>query len=272
MIIQVSFDSLTPGERILLNGRMARVRIPGDVSRQPSSLSKLKRWNASDFKVFLFYLAPVLLQDLLSSERFKVLCAFSVAVHILCMKQISEDGLKLASDLLNYFNNQFVTTFQYKRQSYNVHSIRHLVWQVRRYGPLSSCSAFAFESANHFLKAPLTGTVNQCEIMVKRFINRRYLLKSAIESDELAALTKKNLNIVTPPLLSTFSKPSVTTLAYIVDRYGDAGDYEVCSRYRSGGIVYSSAAYSREQRRVNSVVQIKRNNMTDYCKVHVSSI
>ena len=61
-------------------------------------------------------------------------------------------------------------------QSYNFHAMRHLCDQVQRAGPLWNCSAFAFESANHFLLRALSGTIKRPERITDQFLKNKWQL------------------------------------------------------------------------------------------------
>ena len=49
--------------------------------------------------------------------------------------------------------------------SANMHSLNHLSWQVTNFGLLWFTSAIMFESANHLLKANISGTVNHLSLI-----------------------------------------------------------------------------------------------------------
>ena len=69
--------------------------------------------------------------------------------------------------------------------SANMHSINHLPWQVKNFGPLWCTSATMFESANHLLKAKFSGTVNHLRLIVEWYnryksIKQRKPVKDAL--------------------------------------------------------------------------------------------
>ena len=72
--------------------------------------------------------------------------------------------------------------------SINFNPLRHLGWQVRNIGPLFVTSGAMFESANRLLLAPLTGTVNHCELIVQWFIQAKLVLRMGLEIDCLSSL------------------------------------------------------------------------------------
>ena len=78
-----------------------------------------------------------------------------------------------------------------KVDSTNFHLLRHLGWQIKNIGPLFVTSAAMFELANRLLIAPLTDTVNHCQLIVKRFIRAKLIQKMEIENDYLSAMMEK---------------------------------------------------------------------------------
>ena len=70
-------------------------------------------------------------------------------------------------------------------ESINIHLLRHLAWQCETIGPPWTTSAFLFESANHFLIKPVTGTVNTCKLLVQRYIRNREISASELAVDSL---------------------------------------------------------------------------------------
>ena len=72
----------------------------------------------------------------------------------------------------------------------NFHLPRHLSWQVENVGPLFTTSAAIVQSANQLLMAPLTGTVNHCQLMVCRFLRANLVSKMEVEDDSFSSMMK----------------------------------------------------------------------------------
>ena len=70
----------------------------------------------------------------------------------------------------------------------NLHSLNHLAWQVRNFGPLWTCSSIMFESANYLLKSKFTGTVNILPLIIERYHRNKETLKQNVAEDALADL------------------------------------------------------------------------------------
>ena len=75
-----------------------------------------------------------------------------------------------------------------KMELINFHLLRHLGWQAKNLGPLFTASAAMFESANRLLIAPLTETINQCQLLVPRFVRAKMIAKMTVEDDCLTEM------------------------------------------------------------------------------------
>ena len=73
----------------------------------------------------------------------------------------------------------------------NVHSLNHLSWQVKKYGPLWCTSAIMFESANYILKTKFTGTVNHLRLIVERYNRNKKIRKEMPANDALFGFCQK---------------------------------------------------------------------------------
>lgn len=124
-----------------------------DFSRKPRSMQNLDRWKATEFRLFLLYIGPVILRDILSKKAYNHFLALSVAIRILCSK--SQIYYDYAHDLLSYFVQKFGYYFGQENLSFNVHNLLHLTRDVKNHGPLDLFSAFKFESKFYRFKQVL---------------------------------------------------------------------------------------------------------------------
>ena len=63
---------------VALNGKM-----PSDFSRQPRSLTELDRWKATEFRQFLLYTGPIVLQGIVSEEMYSHFLTLHVGFSIM---------------------------------------------------------------------------------------------------------------------------------------------------------------------------------------------
>ena len=75
-------------------------------------------------------------------------------------------------------------------ESINFHLLRRLSWQCNNFEPLWVTSATSFESANHHLIRPVTGSVNICRLLATRYIRNKELQRSKIRDDVLKSFVE----------------------------------------------------------------------------------
>jgi len=78
---------------------------PTDFNKQPRALDEIERWKALEYRQFLLYLGPIVLKDYLRKDVFDNFMLFSVAITMLCRK----DLVKLHADDA-YTTNKFHIT------------------------------------------------------------------------------------------------------------------------------------------------------------------
>ena len=140
--------------------------------------------------MFLFYLSPVIFPPFLFGEdRSSDENEFKKIVFATRLLFDTSEHADFCDTLLNDFCRSMADKTE-KMVTINFHLLRHLSWQVKNIGPLFTTSAAMFESANRLLMAPLTGTANQCELMVLRFIRAKYVTKMKVQDDCLTSTIK----------------------------------------------------------------------------------
>lgn len=153
--------------------------IPNEFSRRPRSLDLLKHWKATEFRLFMLYIGPVVLQKYLDESRFKNFMLFHVGIYILANSEITNGGWhNYAGKLLNEFVKTFQDLYDKSNMVYNVHSVSHLHEDVKRLGPVDSFSAFKFESFMYILKKKLRANHSHLKQIVHRLLEEDCMLKS----------------------------------------------------------------------------------------------
>ena len=139
-----------------LNGYM-----PSEFSRQTRSLKDLYRWKATEFRQFLLYTGPIVLQDIISDNAYEHFLALSITLTILLQSddQIRCQYLDNAKDLIGQFvyNSKYVygNTFTV----YNIYNLLHLPDDCFYHrSSLNIISCFLFEKFLQRLKKSVRGT------------------------------------------------------------------------------------------------------------------
>ena len=134
-------------------------RPPLEFSRPPRSIkSHLAFWKASEFRNWvLFYSLPLLI-CFLPPLYFHHYALLVCALHLLLQEQISPVMCNAAEEMLLDFNKLFPELYGISKCTMNVHSLNHLPYFVRLWGPLWTHSAFSFESMNGALTSLVHST------------------------------------------------------------------------------------------------------------------
>lgn len=145
-----------------------RFNTPSDFSRKPRTLSEIDRWKATEFRQFLLFTSPLVLQNVLPEELYKHFMLLHVAITCLVSSKWCTSMCDYAEKLLRTFVEHGCKIFGPQFPTFNCHSLIHLVDDVRRYGPLDGISCFPFE--NHLGK--LKKAIRKPSLPLQQIINR----------------------------------------------------------------------------------------------------
>lgn len=129
-----------------------RSYIPSEFVRKTRSLDEVRRWKATEFRFFLLYCGPVVLKDILPSEKHLHFISLYFAIRILLSTDLYMKYLQYAQSLLEYFTKQFIVLYGAEYISHNVHGLVHVVEDCKLFGNLDLYSAFPFENYLQHLK------------------------------------------------------------------------------------------------------------------------
>lgn len=150
---------------------------PSEFQRKPRALTDIDRWKATEFRSFLLYTGPVVLKDMLRKDYFNHFLCLHVAIRILLCDKLIPEYLDYAEQLLHYFVKHSKTLYGEEFIVYNVHSLVHLVDDVRRFGTLNKISAFPFESYLGRLKKLLRTPHKPLQQICKRLVENKHSRK-----------------------------------------------------------------------------------------------
>jgi len=125
--------------------------ITSDFARKSRSIFEMRRWKATEFRLFLLYTGPIVLKNIISDEYYTNFMALNIAMIIL-LSPNNNHLLNYARELLNYFVRSFQKIYGVYNISHNIHSLLHFSDNYQNYGPLDNCSAFCFENYMKELK------------------------------------------------------------------------------------------------------------------------
>jgi hypothetical protein len=73
-----------PAKRKDLQEILKKFSYPTSINRISFDLSHIKKWKATEYRVFFLYLALPLLKGMLPSKHYWNLCALIYGIHFLC--------------------------------------------------------------------------------------------------------------------------------------------------------------------------------------------
>lgn len=117
-----------------------------EFQRKPRPLNEYKHWKAVEFRTFLLYIGPIVLKNKISLDTYQHFLTLHVAITILCSRELTEELLLYAENLLKHFVITFKIIYGVHNLSHNVHGLIHLVKDCKMYGTLDTFSAFRFEN------------------------------------------------------------------------------------------------------------------------------
>lgn len=129
-----------------------RPYVSSDFTRKPRLLNEIKKWKATEFRLFLLYTGPIILYNSLDSPQYKHFLNLHAAIFILNDDTLIENYLDVAKDLLQNFVKESKMVLGKSFIVFNVHSLIHLIEDVKKYGNINNFSCFPFESYLYTIK------------------------------------------------------------------------------------------------------------------------
>lgn len=148
--------------------------IPQEFARKPRRLQYVDRFKATEFRQFLLYTGPVILENYIPQNYLIHFITLHCAIRILSHEEDCLSNNDYARSLLRYFVENCKTLYGEKILIYNFHNLIHLPDDVLKFGHLDSFSAFPFENYLYILKKKLKKLVNLYSKYIKESLSRIY--------------------------------------------------------------------------------------------------
>ena len=116
--------------------------VPCDFSRKPRILRDVKRFKATEFRLFLLFTGVLVLRDILPRALYEHFLVFHVITTIYVDPVYCRMYLHYAKALAKFYVTTFAELYGKEYASHNVHSLIHLGDDVGKFGNLDKFSAF----------------------------------------------------------------------------------------------------------------------------------
>lgn len=159
--------------------------ITNDFARKSRSLEELDRFKATELRMISMYIGPVVLRNILPKKLYEHFLLLHVALRMLSNEKfcIDNECIDYSKDLLSHFVQNSGRMYGKHFLSFNVHSLIHLPYDVRKLGSLDSFSCFRFENHLGFIKNLVRKSSKPLETILNRLRERDTL-----------SITNKNRN------------------------------------------------------------------------------
>lgn len=159
--------------------------IPHEFSRKPRTLLDLNRWKATEFRLFLLYVGPISLINILPKRLYDHFLMLHVGITILSNNNHISKHIDFAEEVLYKFVKYVENSYGKEVMTYNMHSLIHLVADVRTLGNVNTISCFPFENYLGKLKTLVRTSTHPHEQICRRIHELSYFLKIDLPISDL---------------------------------------------------------------------------------------
>ena len=175
-LLKFCFKSLSNEEKINVAKVVSNLTCPRELiaySRKIRSLEEVAQFKANEHLNWLLYISSIVFLNRISTDLYDHLTDLVFGVKLL-LESSSASNVSAAKDFLDNFCRNVVSIHDGNErvETINVHCLRHLSEQVKRFGPLWCYSAMSFEAANRTLGDVFSGSHSECEIICRRVLQR----------------------------------------------------------------------------------------------------
>lgn len=173
---------------------LTQLKLPSEIHRKVRGLECLSHWKGTEFRTFLFYVGIVILKPFLPEDVYEHFLIFFCAITI-CSADCYSHFTDLAESLLQHYIERYADIYGEDYISSNVHNLTHVTEDVKRFGVLSSFSAYPFESKLYQIKNLIRSGHKPLHQVAKRIseLNQLEGNCSSTEAQEVAPLLKKRI-------------------------------------------------------------------------------
>lgn len=170
-------QKLSQGIIRAINNRIEDVspHVTSDFVRKPRPLGDIRRWKATELRLFITYTCPVLLYNVIHPRNYEHVLLLHCATFILSNISFVNKYIGKAQSFLEKFVIDSSSVLDNDFVSYNVHSLLHLCDDVKMYGPLPEFWCFPFENYLNTLKRKIHSKKHPLQQLCNRIFEKDLL-------------------------------------------------------------------------------------------------
>lgn len=204
----INKQKLSPGLIKKISERLLSLKndIPLDFVRKPRSLDELPRWKATEFRLFLLYVGPVVIYSIVSKKIFQNFLYLNVAMTIFLSPNYNHLATYAKSLMFNFVKN-FGILYGDHFISHNIHGLIHLYDDYQNYGMLDNISCFKFENYMSHLKKMVRKSDSRFQQIVRRYEERSKCIPPTDSSVDIKETVQFKQLHNKGPLITNTSSP-----------------------------------------------------------------
>lgn len=162
---------------------------PSEFRNRPKTMTNIDAWTAYDWRQFLLYHGPIVLENRLPTKYYIHFVCLHLAARIMINRnEHKQYGAFIAGFLLKRFVADFSSLYGADQLDYNIHNLLHYEEVIQRFGSIEDVGGFVFDDQMDRLSAMLANcrldvTLEQLRQLLEeqetttsvRFVNDIYL-------------------------------------------------------------------------------------------------
>lgn len=137
---------LSSSEISKISDFLALTALPLEVNRQLRGLDEIKFWKATEFRSYLLYVSPVIMEAFFNQQIYEHYMNFYCAIVICSRHDQPTQNYGIARCMLADFLQGIKLLYSLGLFTSNIHNLCHLVDDVEKLGPLDTFTAYSAES------------------------------------------------------------------------------------------------------------------------------
>ena len=255
------------------------VKLPHDFKRKLRGLDLIKKWKASEKEIIFHHVGLVALKDMLLDDYFYHHALLITGIKLRCDDVIKDNDIQIAEVMLDSYSQLIPKLYSDNDNTYNVHAITHLPFQVLNHGSIVLNSAFVFEAFITVLKRLFHGTrgmITQMLTNIARAQNGRFETSrlASVSGSEKAKSFCNDVLSKNKPQYEGITEGITEGISFVCLKRSppDAvkglltgigiavGNYSYATRMVKEGQMYHSEAYVRRQSSCSYLVILESRN------------
>lgn len=221
--------------KLEINDNLTEIKkyIPSEFNRKCRPLNELDRYKATELRLFLCYIGPVVFQSHLEKKVFNHYLLLFFAIRVLNNKLFirNEEDIEYARQLLQKFVKNYNSIYKNANVVLNVHNLLHVADDVERYGTLDEFSAYPFENMLGVLKRRVRSGSNAMQQICARITEMSHTGHQCIQKKfSNNSITLENGHIKLNSFKDSFVKLNNGKVGFVKNNNGSIIFYQCLKR------------------------------------------